>query len=218
MRDVTRTLTDHYERCLEQHGPTPQGMDWGDDEQRLALRFDAICRAAGLDRHTAHTALLDVGCGCGLLLDHLRRAGLDHVAYAGLDASASMIEAARRRHPEIAWTVGDITEVEGIEPADWVVANGVLTERREVPHDRMVRFAERVVSRMFARCRVGIVFNALSTHVNFEDPALFYWDPAEVLAMAVGALSRHVTIHHDLTLYEYFCVVRRVPWTGGRDG
>ena len=34
------------------------------------------------------------------------------------------------------------------------------------------------------------------------------------MEMAVRDLSRHVAILHDLPLYEYFCVVRREPWTG----
>ena len=70
MHDVTRTLTTHYETCLAQDGATAQGMDWGDNTARLTTRFDAICRAIGLNEHRRQISVLDAGCGCGLLLDH----------------------------------------------------------------------------------------------------------------------------------------------------
>lgn len=214
MHEVTRTLTTHYEACLAEHGPTPQGMDWGTDASRLSLRFDALCRAMDLANAKSSVSVLDVGCGCGLFLDHIKRNFPERVQYTGLDASTRMIEAARTRDPQTRWIMGDITNATHIPSADWVVANGLLTERRDVPHDRMVQYAQAVLVAMFNACRVGIVFNVLSTHVNFRNEILFYWEPGEALAFAVRQLSRHVVVHHDLELYEYFCTIRREPWKG----
>src|SRR5262245_43232362 len=100
MHEVTQTLTEHYETCLARHGATAQGMDWGENTARLALRFDAIGRAIGLDEHDRKMSLLDVGCGCGLLLNHLQSRWPSRVEYSGMDASAKMIAAARKAHPE----------------------------------------------------------------------------------------------------------------------
>jgi SAM-dependent methyltransferase len=214
MHDVTQTLTTHYESCLAAHGPTPQGMDWGTDDSRLSLRFDAICRAIGLNVYADPVSVLDVGCGCGLLHDHLNQHWPGRVQYTGLDASSKMIAAARAKDPQATWITGDITDASSIPTADWVVANGLLTERRDIPHERMVQYAQAVLIAMFNACRVGIVFNVLSTHVNFRNEMLFYWEPGEALAFAVRQLSRHVVVHHDLEIYEYFLTVRRKPWKG----
>ncbi|MCP3905642.1 MAG: class I SAM-dependent methyltransferase [Planctomycetes bacterium] len=212
MHEVTRVLTAHYDSCLATHGPTPEGMDWGSDATRLADRFGTICRAIGLDDGTAPVDILDVGCGCGLLLDHLRERHPDRATYTGVDASPAMIDAARERHPDATWLRADILD-DPLPDADWVVANGLLTERRGIDERQMTDFAQAAVRRMYECCRAGIAFNVLSDHVNFRDPNLFYWGPAATLAFTVDELSRHVTIHHDLTTYDYFVCVRRHAWT-----
>jgi SAM-dependent methyltransferase len=238
MHPVTAMLTRHYEQCLERHGPTPRGMDWGPEPARLDLRFAAICRAFGLepsspgpaDRAPADRAsgsrraarpdagvpppvsILDAGCGCGLLLDYLMQHHRGAFSYRGVDASPRMIAAAQARHPRETWACEDVTLPGAAPPCDWVVANGLLTERREIPHEAMVAFARLVVTGLFSRARIGVVFNVLSSHVNFRDAALFYWDPGEALAFCAANLSRHVVIWHDTVLYEYFCCIRREPW------
>ncbi|MBT8486343.1 MAG: class I SAM-dependent methyltransferase [Phycisphaerales bacterium] len=217
MRSVTETLTTHYDACLSRHGPTPEGMDWGPDATRLTERFDTIVRAAGLGpRSTCH--VLDVGCGCGLLLDHLNERGIRDVTYTGVDASAAMIDAAGLRHPNADWRRQDILDPAAEPTADWVVANGLLTERRDVDEETMEEFARDALARMYLRCRTGIVFNALSTHVNYREPHLFYWDPGVVIAFATKTLSRHVAILHDQRGYDYFCRVTRRPWGDRGDG
>ncbi len=219
MLDVTAVLTAHYESCLAAYGPTPRGMDWSQDESRLAIRFRTIGRAIGADRPSEPMSLLDAGCGCGLLLEHIQREWPGRWTYFGVDASSKMIQAARQRHPRQQWMVGDIADPYLEAPnCDWVVANGLLTERRDVPHDRMVNYAKRVLCGMFGHCTQGLVFNVLSSHVNYRSDVLFYWDAGEVLAFCANELSRHVTIYHDTSLYEYFCCVRRAPADGAADG
>jgi SAM-dependent methyltransferase len=215
MHDVTRTLTDHYESCLARHGATAQGMDWGNNTERLDMRFAAIGRAIGLNDHRAPASVIDAGCGCGLFLDYCKLHWPGRVAYTGIDASVKMIAAARQRHPDATWVIGDMIDADPPHHADWVVANGLLTERREVSHDRMVQYAQAVLVGMFNHCRHGICFNVLSTHVNFRNDTLFYWEPGEALAFCARQLARHVTVHHDLEMFEYFCTVRREPWCNG---
>jgi SAM-dependent methyltransferase len=217
MHRVTRELVEHYESCLAAHGPTCKGMDWGDDASRLAARFAAICRAIGLADHDRTVSVLDAGCGCGLLLDHLDQYWPHRVRYTGVDASASMTEAARRRRPGMTWIVGDVLDAENVPTADWVVANGLLTERRGIPETEMRDFAQAAIRAMFDLCGHGIVFNVMSTHVNYREDHLFYWDPGEVLRFVSANLSRHVSIHHDLPTYDYFCCVRREPRAGAAD-
>jgi SAM-dependent methyltransferase len=214
MHGVTRVLTEHYDACLAKHGPTPQGMDWGGDSSRLDLRFDALIRAIGLNVPDSSATILDAGCGCGLFLDHLQQRCAGRFEYVGLDASAKMIDAARRRHPSAHWMVGDITTSANLPAADWVVANGLLTERRETSEPQMLEFAKTVVASMFECCRAGIVFNVLTSHVNFRNPMLFYWDPGDIITFASRGLSRHVTIYQDLSIYDVFCCIRKTPWSG----
>ena len=120
-------------------------------------------------------------------------------------------ETVLKRHPGAKFVLQDIVEGGCELSCDWVVANGLLTERRGTPVAEMIDFAHRVIENMFECCTVGIVFNVLSSHVNFRSESLFYWDPGAVIAYAVENLSRHVSIHHDLETYDYFCCIRRAP-------
>lgn len=71
-------------------------------------------------------SLLDVGCGTGAMEEVARRSGFD---YRGVDASAEMIDEARRTHPEWpgAYEVGRIEHLEHPDAHfDVVLALGVL--------------------------------------------------------------------------------------------
>jgi SAM-dependent methyltransferase len=57
--------------------------------------------------------LLDLGCGDGLMAAAFAARGL---AYAGVDASPKMVEAARRRHPDLDFEVARIEEYEPSQP------------------------------------------------------------------------------------------------------
>jgi ubiquinone/menaquinone biosynthesis C-methylase UbiE len=60
-------------------------------------------------RATGGVRVLDAGCGPGRLTGHLRDLGLDA---AGVDLSPGMVAEARRRHPDLAFSVGDLTALD----------------------------------------------------------------------------------------------------------
>lgn len=83
-----------------------QALRYSADTQDLAYRSGAYDFVEGLDMaprmavlagyigHLGLGRILDVGCGTGLLLDHLRH----DVGYVGVDISPTAVEAARKRH------------------------------------------------------------------------------------------------------------------------
>src|SRR5688500_19042683 len=97
----------------------------GEDYQR---RFDEIA-ASGKDVHgeadfveaLRPRSVLDAGCGSGRVAIELARRGIE---VAGVDASLSMIEAARARAPGLEWHHGDITEIDLRRTFDVVVMAG----------------------------------------------------------------------------------------------
>lgn len=103
------------------------GREAWDGEQYQA-RFDALA-ASGTDVHgeadfvmtLAPGSVLDAGCGTGRVARELAARGVD---VAGVDADASMIEAARRRDPHLAWTVADLGELALDRDFDVVVMAG----------------------------------------------------------------------------------------------
>src|SRR5215204_2528242 len=92
-------IVSHYERCLAEHGVSPEGVDWPnavDLEARFASLLSIVDTASGEGR----PVLLDVGCGPGLLLDYLQATGrLNDIDYRGVDLSSRMVDAAANRWP-----------------------------------------------------------------------------------------------------------------------
>ena len=67
----------------------------------------------------------DIGCGPGNSTEVLREL-YPQARIVGLDSSTDMIEAARRRLPDVAFEVADIREWRPKEPLDVILANAVL--------------------------------------------------------------------------------------------
>ena len=61
-------LVDFYEMCFEKYGRQPKGLDWPNAED-LQTRSDVML--SFLDSNSKKVNLLDLGCGPGLLLDHI---------------------------------------------------------------------------------------------------------------------------------------------------
>jgi SAM-dependent methyltransferase len=201
-------LLRHYEACFRKHGRTPQGVDWP-NQGDLNKRFEIML---GVVRpHADPPALLDLGCGPGLLLDYLEQSGRDgELEYTGVDLSEPMLESARRRWPGHRFVRQDIVA----DPlpggvVDYVILNGVLTERRGAPYAEMVDYALDLLSGAFHAARVGVAFNVMSKLVDWEREDLFHWGFDEMAAAVASRLSRHIRIRADYGLYEYTVYVYR---------
>jgi SAM-dependent methyltransferase len=209
MHKITETLRAHYERSFQAHGATAKGVDWGEKLSDLQCRFEKM--AAVIPSHqTARPSLLDVGCGYGGLLEHLlaRRISVD---YTGIDVVPSMISAAQARHSGGRFLLGDILEYPSLERHDYVVCNGILTQKLDAPALEMDEFAGLLIRRMFSLCNRGIAFNVMTTKVNFFSNNLYYRNPAELLSWCMSEITRHVRLDHAYPLYEYTMYLYREP-------
>lgn len=203
------TIVEHYEHCLARHGVTPKGMDWP-NARDLATRFDVMLDVIPAERR-ARCSVLDIGCGAGLLVDRLKEKGLfDGRLYRGIDLSDKMVQAARRRHPDACSAVRDILQ-KPLRPrsVDYVVMNGVLTEKVSLAQGAMEAYACRMVKAAFDASRRGIAFNVMSSHVDWRRRDLFHWPLDRAVKFLVGQCSRHIVIRMDYGLYEYTVYVYR---------
>jgi ubiquinone/menaquinone biosynthesis C-methylase UbiE len=73
------------------------GKDYAAEAQRIAEIVNERCRSGG-------NALLDVACGTGKHVEHLR----ERFACEGLDAMRSMVDIAQRRNPDVPFHIGDM--------------------------------------------------------------------------------------------------------------
>jgi 2-polyprenyl-3-methyl-5-hydroxy-6-metoxy-1,4-benzoquinol methylase len=202
LKEISTLLGNHYRRKFEEHGATPEGVDWGPNPEHHRLRLARMLAVLELGQPEARPSLLDVGCGYGSLLDLIKERKLP-LTYMGIDICESMIEAAKARHPDAEWLVGDILEMRVNGPFDYVVCNGILTQKLDVSIRDMDHFMQAIVTRMFELCRIGIAFNVMTTHVNFMVPHLYYRNPVELLGWCMSAITPRVRLDHAYPLFEY---------------
>jgi 2-polyprenyl-3-methyl-5-hydroxy-6-metoxy-1,4-benzoquinol methylase len=201
MHSISEELRQHYSEKFSSHGPSSEGVDWGADETKLRLRYDkmlSVLTGSGGER----PSLLDVGCGYGGLQTFAlsKKVLLD---YTGIDVAQNMIEWARANVPSGNFIQGDVLEYRFDRQFDYVVCNGILTQKLETPGLEMDRFAAQLIRQMFALCRRGIAFNIMTTKVNFYANNLYYRNPAEMLSWCLSEISSHLKLDHAYPLYEY---------------
>jgi SAM-dependent methyltransferase len=210
-------LIDHYESCLAAHGDTHRGVDWpnaadADTRYRVMLEVMRPKHAAETSHQPQRLRLLDFGCGAAHLLEHLKRHGHDNIDYIGVDASEKFIDLCRQKFPRAEFHAIDLLAGDAELPAaDYTIMNGVLTEKRGLSFDAMWDFAAELLPRIFAATRVGLAFNVMSAHVDWERDDLFHVPYDRLAALLKARLSRHFQFRADYGLYEYTTYVYREP-------
>jgi SAM-dependent methyltransferase len=195
-------LAAHYEACLERHGDTHLGVDWpnaDDVETRHRVMLEVIRPGAG------PVSLLDFGCGASHLYEHLQATGRDDVEYAGLDISERFVALSREKFPQNRYWCLDILgpDADALPRFDYAVLNGVFTEKLDLSYDEMLAFTSAVIKRVFEHVDVGMAFNTMSTHVDWERDDLFHL-PFDALGdFLTKEVTRNFVIRSDYGLYEY---------------
>jgi hypothetical protein len=198
----------YYDACLRRYGDTHLGADWSsarDALTRYRVMLDVIRTPA-----VAMVSLLDFGCGASRLLDVIVSEGRSDIAYSGLDLSPEAIALSRRKHAGVPYHCVDVLDPGAELPAfDYVVMNGVFTERRQLPVEEMLAYMLAVLQVMFVRTRVGLAFNVMSAELGWALPHLFHL-PFERLSAALTArLTSNFVVRADYHLPDYTVYVYR---------
>lgn len=201
-------IVEHYEACLAKYGDTHLGVDWPKAED-AETRYRVMLEVIRIPRPPV-LKLLDFGCGASHLYEHICVTGVGGIEYMGLDLSPKFVELSTRKFPHNRYICADILEnPEAIPACDYIVMNGVFTEKRGLTFDEMLAYFERMVTAVFAKAQLGLAFNAMSKEVDWERDDLFHL-PFDTLAhFLTASLTRNFVIRNDYGLYEYTTYVYR---------
>jgi SAM-dependent methyltransferase len=202
---IIQTVERYYTTKIQQHGATPQGVDWNGAHSQQ-LRFDQLLEV--IDDTDRAPSINDYGCGYGGLLEPLARR-FDEFDYRGYDISPAMIEIAEEHHrsePRATF----FTREDQLLPADFTLASGVFNVRLTQAEDVWRRYVFATIDKLASLTRRGLAFNALTSHADRDRmrPDLYYADPAEMLDRCLKRYSRDVSVRHDYGLYEFTVIVR----------
>ena len=197
-----RKIVEHYENCLALYGDTPRGVDWT-KEAEVDVRYKVMLEV--IRRSDADAiSLLDFGCGTSHLYEYILRNNVNGIEYSGLDLSEKFIEVSKNKFPNINYYQADIIKNPDAVPAfDYIVMNGVLTEKRELSFEEMWEYAQALLARVFEKARRGVAFNVMAKTVDWERDDLFHLPMDTLASFLVKKLSRNFVIRSDYGLYEY---------------
>jgi len=207
------SIVAHYESCLDRHGDTHLGVDWPKAED-VATRYRVMLEVMRPE-HRAESgerkiSLLDFGCGASHLYEHMRSNGFEQVAYAGLDLSEKFVALSRSKYPANEYFCMDVLDDDARLPQfDYVVMNGVFTEKKALSFDEMFAYFTRLLKKVYERARVGVAFNVMTKHVEWERDDLFHLPFDTLAAFLKKELTRNFVFRNDYGLYEYTAYVYR---------
>jgi SAM-dependent methyltransferase len=206
-----KVLKEHYESCLKNHGPSAKGMDWPNQED-LDKRFKVLSEIIEYTSESkSKIDILDLGCGIGLYVEYLKKQGiLDSINYTGVDISPIMIENAQKLYPDYKFDVKDII-VDGLieNCTDYVIMNGLFTEKREMTNEEMFTFFSQMINQVYKACRKGFSFNVMSSHVDWQRDDLFHLELDKLVSYLTQNYNRNIVIRMDYGLYEYVVYVKK---------
>ena len=205
----------YCEACLERHGDTHRGVDWPKQEY-ATTSYDVMI---GVIREFGErVSMLDVGCGLSHLYERILARGIDSIDYAGVDLSERFLAQCRAKFPAVPYFHVDLLETgESLPSFDYVIMNGVFTEKVDISFDAMWDYMTRLVEKAYSLARKGIAFNVMSKQVDWERDDLFHV-PFDLLADFLGKkISRNFVFRHDYGMYQYTAYVYRESRYAGKN-
>jgi SAM-dependent methyltransferase len=198
------SIVKHYEDCLDQYGDSHLGVDWPkleDVDKRYRVMLDIVKFARS---NPPVATLLDFGCGAGHLLQYMQDHHIENLQYAGLDVSEKFVALCRSKFPGTKFHQADILDERTKLPEfDYIVMNGVFTEKRELSFDEMWQYFCKMLVKTFAHAKVGVAFNVMSKAVDWERNDLFHMPADLLINFTTKQLSRNFIIRNDYGLYEF---------------
>ena len=200
-------IVTHYEECLARHGDTHQGVDWPKLEH-VDIRYQVMLDV--IQDHNSQVSLLDFGCGASHLYEYIQRKQLGNISYSGLDISPAFISLCREKYPSVSYYCEDILDDSvSLPDFDYIVLNGVFTEKCSLSHFEMLEYFFQMLRSIYAKTRIGLAFNVMSSHVDWERDDLFHLPLDTMAAFVTRELSRNFVVRNDYGLYEYTTYVYR---------
>lgn len=202
MDDLAREyVISFYDRTLRLFGDRPESLRWTPEGQRA--HYEAMLDIApGMGGRK----ILDFGCGKGDFYQFLKDKGIT-LDYTGLDINENLIALARKKFPGTRFGVFDVGRDTMSEEFDYIFLCGVFNLKVQGIDDLI----QSTLKKLFPCCRIGLAFNALSSHVPQKAPELHYTSPEALLGFALEDLSPYVVMRHDRIPYDFTMFVYRDP-------
>lgn len=166
-------ITDYYDGELRRDPGKFQHLGWENQEAQFR-RFSVLTEHVRLESKK----ILDVGCGLGHLVDHLKEKKIN-ADYTGVDLLSSMAKDALERHENCRFVAGDLFAENLFEEKsfDVIYCSGIFNLNMGNNRD----FLLMAISHFLSLTREAVVFNLLHKKSPRREDKFFYFYPDQVI-------------------------------------
>lgn len=208
-------LVKYYEKCFDIYGDTHKGVDWPNAKD-AEIRYKIMLEGVGVNirSNTNVISILDYGCGLGHFLEYLQeQSTYSQLRYEGCDASEKMIRHCQSKFGKnIFFKCSSDGKIKKQTLYDYIVCNGVFTEKRDYSFEEMLRYSTEIIFSLFSKCQNGLIINFMSTNVDWQRNDLFHLPLDTISAFISKNMSKHFVIRNDYGLHEYTIYIYKNPF------
>lgn len=196
-----------YSDNLKKTGVDSRSVGWN-TEACQKLRFSKL---AAVLEGSEPISVNDLGCGYGSLLEFLQRdLGAEVTQYYGYDISQDMLDVARAKLASAGPDVVQLLNAPSlVTRADYSFVSGTFNVKFDADSDTWKDYILACLNNMNEYSDKGFAFNLLTSYVDWEEPHLFYGDPAYWFDYCKRNFSKKVALLHDYDLWEWTVVVKK---------
>ena len=187
-------LSVHYDLLIKKFGDDVRSSQQSNKETR-EKRLIQLTKYIEIQKNYS---ILDFGCGTGYLYEFLEKRNFKG-KYLGIDISNEAIILANRKFlkkKNATFKTQDIFTQPVKKKYDYVIINGTFNNYTKNNWEWMTKCLET----LFLITKKKIVFNNLSTYVDYFDKRLFYLDPFKLFNYIKKNISDRCVIDHSYSL------------------
>ena len=200
-------LSTHYDLLVKKFGHNVKSSQQSNEETR-EKRLTQLIKYIETKKNYS---ILDFGCGTGYLFEFLQKKNFKG-KYLGIDISNEAINVANKnflKKKNATFKTQDIFTHPLKKKYDYVIINGTFNNYTKNNWEWMTKS----LKLLFYITKKKIVFNNLSTYVDYFDKNLFYLDPLKLFNYIKKNISNYCLIDHSYLLkkntipYEFTTVI-----------
>ncbi|MCW2249525.1 SAM-dependent methyltransferase [Azospirillum fermentarium] len=206
-KEIDQSINEIYNNAIDQ-GKSPFERILCGEPARQYHRFNEIVALIG-DLQRSDVSVLDFGCGNGEFYKFLNFMGF-RGAYQGVDINARLIEEAKKRFPQGNFSNTNIDDLDCV--ADITVMSGIFNVNVGQNIDYVRNIIEKISKSNTSKI---VIFNAISSYVNFKEEKMFYISPEDAIGIA-ASISPKFEIRHGFVPFNYTVAIHLdgKPWAG----
>ena len=214
---IQHAIVQDCEIDLDKFGDTFEGAGWTKKKAYAERRYQVMLDV--IRPTSVPVSVLDFGCGISHLYEYIKKHDIANIAYTGLDLSDNYLALSRAKFPDVKYYQADLMDPSATIPEfDYIILSGVLTYKGAASYEEMLTYSQALLRRVASFAKIGLAFNVMSKHVDWERDDLFHVPLATLATFLDETLGRRFIIRHDYDLFEYTTYFYCTPFYDAREG